>query len=130
MNQIGTDKTLTNLNTLRAKCTNIDEDKTLSILNEMYAKCANKEEMAALTIAMKAVRKEIRTQIQYVSDGLGGSPFICPSCGDVVYTKDWTVSRQNERYRSNRCVKCGQCLNWSTENIKKYEGETVYSPIR
>lgn len=132
MNQISTDKTLTNLNTLiHANCINIDENKAISIFNEMYTKCVSKEEKAALTMAIKAVRKEIKTPLQYVYDGLGGAPLVCPNCGAALYDSDWYESTKS-KYHHNRCVCCGQRIDWNVDakSMKMYEGRTVYSPIR
>ena len=104
----------------------IDANKTRLILGEMLTRCTTQEEQSALREAMKAVRKDIKMPICFVYDGLGGTPYVCPTCGGTLYDSDWYDSTKRE-YHHNRCVHCGQSIDWKPETIYEYKGETAYS---
>lgn len=102
------------------------EDKTMSILNEMLARSTDQGERSALTSAIKAVSKDIERPLCFVYDGLGGAPHVCPNCGGALYDSEWDISTKREHHH-DRCIYCGQRLDWSAEITEEYKGKTAYT---
>lgn len=101
-------------------------NKTVLILNEMLIRCTDQEERGALETALKAVNKDIKRPLCFVYDGLGGTPHVCPNCGGALYDSDW-YDLTKSKYHHNRCVYCGQHLDWYAEITEEYKGKTAYT---
>lgn len=112
----------------------INEDSVLEIVERITNEAVEKKQpkyliqkrIAAEISALPTIDKDVKKPICFVYDGLGGTPYVCPTCGGTLYDSDWYDSTKRE-YHHNRCVHCGQSIEWEPEHMSEYKGKTAYS---
>ena len=104
----------------------IIERITNEAVEEKQLKHTIQQRIISEIAGLPTIDKDIKKPICFVYDHLGGAPYVCPSCGGTLYDSDWYESTKRE-YHHDRCVHCGQSIDWEAENISEYKGRTAYS---